>query len=423
MSRDRDRAHRVSIGGALALAVTLGVIPVATPALARADLDDALIESLAADLFGWLFPADAALDATDPNPAAASGAGIDFALIPMSGGRFPYINIEVDGAHVPVLVDTGSEGLFIPLEEFDIHTNTLTSIFDALHIDFLMDVPIVGDALQSISAIDGIVEKLGIPSGVYSDFSYTNSDTYTYLTFPSTKIDFGNDLITGTSLVTEPTTINVIVSTHGVLTSDFWTDLTNPSKDFINDYLGNGVHGVLGVGLDTGGRGPIVTAALPGNLGRGFVIDEPEGLFGLGTPPPELANGQWDSDNWTPHGNVLVQFNNDAPIAAPILFDSGGGFGFLSRSLFGGDGADRLLVDSGADTTLLKDGTVVRVYNEFNGQLQLMYSFTANAANDSGTLVTGSSNDDLFINSGFYPFQQHILFFCTDRSGCSDVGL
>ena len=137
----------------------------------------------------------------------------------------PVVNASVNGGQsVPLLVDTGSSGLVIPISDIGI-------------------------------------QHLGLPTGLGVG-AYSGGDTYLYVKFNGT-IDFGN------GIVSSPTTINAVVFSF--------------PQSFASFLSGDGAVGVLGIGANTSGPNSISpTTALPGNLGQGVLIDEPakELVFG-----------------------------------------------------------------------------------------------------------------------------------------------
>jgi hypothetical protein len=131
----------------------------------------------------------------------------------------PVVYVSVNGGpRVPVLVDSGSAGL-------------------------VMDPLYVGQGLGTSTG-----------SGISG---YSGGLTYTYDTY-TTVVDFGYGVITA------PTSVNVVS--------------TQSEEAFASYFAPAGVVGVLGIGPNSGGPGPsIVTAALPGELRNGVLLNVSQG--------------------------------------------------------------------------------------------------------------------------------------------------
>ncbi|UVO12247.1 hypothetical protein NM962_20610 [Mycobacterium sp. SVM_VP21] len=317
--------------------------------------------------------------------ADASGQ-LNFAMVPMDViGELhrPVIDISIGGESFSTLVDTGSEGLFVPLQE-------------------------LGGTLGILEGILGGYFEL--PTAIHAgDFSFGDNDPLWYLTLPVNQIGFGHDIQTGTELVSGPTEIQVLISSGSGFGGwfNFALGLAFP-KDF--DYVDKyGAASIMGVGLGTGGPGPIVTAALPGNLGTVLVIDEPEHLLGFGTPPGVHWTeyyGDRPGDVDTPYSSLWVKIGDQAPVKVHALWDTGGGWGHIPSSVL--DAGHQNLIDGGG----LKNGVPVAVYGEIDGVRKLIYSFVTDAYHN--TYI----NDDPDMNTGFFPFVNNIIGFCTAAGKC-----
>ncbi len=146
-------------------------------------------------------------------------------------GTEPVTYLSVNGGpSVPVLVDTGSNGLVMPLKDIGL-------------------------------------QHLGLPTGLGTG-GYSGGLAYVYVKFHTT-VDFGG------GVVTQPTDVNVVVFSL--------------PKSFASFMSGNGADGVLGIGPNaTGPNTSNPVQSLPGNLGTGVLIDEPghQMVFGPNTTPP-----------------------------------------------------------------------------------------------------------------------------------------
>ena len=215
----------------------------------------------------------------------------------------PIVHASVNGgSSVPLLVDTGSTGLVIPLKDIGL-------------------------------------QHLGLPTGIGVG-AYSGGDTYVYLKFNGT-INFGN------GIVTSPTTIDAVIFSFPGSFSSF----SSP----------DGAVGILGVGANT--AGPNATSpltALPGDLGQGVLIDEPakELVFGPNpyTPIATVPGGSTTSSltyTVTNSTGTLVT-NNPSTIV-----DAGGVYGtILQNALPGNTGS----VPNATTIAVSYDGTPLYSY-------------------------------------------------------------
>ncbi len=187
-------------------------------------------------------------------------------------GVEPAIDISVNGGRsVPVVVDTGSEGLVIPLR----------------------DIGIAG---------------LGLPTGV-TGVAYGSGVIIICCTFQTT-VNFGN------GIVSAPTSVNIPVLTIPI------------SADGLNFMLAGETYGyadgILGIGPNAAAPGPSsVTTALgemPGNLNQGVLFNEPQGYLQFG-PNPLPAGAPVVG---APFTTLDVSINNGPVQAVSAVMDSGG---------------------------------------------------------------------------------------------------
>ena len=184
----------------------------------------------------------------------------------------PIVNASVNGgSSVPLLVDTGSTGLVIPLQDIGL-------------------------------------QHLGLPTGIGMG-AYSGGDTYFYLKFDGT-INFGN------GIVSSPTTVDAVFFSF--------------PGSFSNFASSNGAVGILGVGALT--AGPNTTSpitALQGDLGQGVLINEPQHqlVFGpnTGNVLATTATGGGSTANLTYTVGATTSTH-------PTIVDSGGVDGTLLQS-------------------------------------------------------------------------------------------
>jgi hypothetical protein len=194
----------------------------------------------------------------------------------------PVVNVSIGGGRaVPMLVDTGSAGVMVPLSDIGL-------------------------------------AHLGLPTGTGIG-EFGGGEYVFYLEIPTT-ISFGN------GIGTEPITVDAPVFSYPLP----FSFLPGP---------GSGVDGIVGVG--PGALGPTdspVTAVLPGDLSQGVLIDEPQGLLQFGPNPlPEriAVEGSPIVDNASIQvGDGPIEPITDAMAQFPaIVIDSGGKMGVFPSSI------------------------------------------------------------------------------------------
>ena len=304
-SRSGDPADTPATGVAVrrpAVAATLSAAAAAAP-VSRAALatptrpSSGVVVSDLLSLFGpnpvSTKPAAAIAQPVQTSPVAgatATGAAVPAvypsnATVPLQINNVtePVVNISVNGGRtVPVLVDTGSAGLVIPLRDYGL-------------------------------------KNLSFPSK-FGFGSYSGGLVYFYATMKGT-VDFGN------GIVTTPTPVNVVLFSFPMTFAGF--------------LAGAGADGILGIGPNSVGPGPsIVTTALPGDLGQGVLIDVPNGVLVFG-PNPLPARV---SVPGSPGAVVQVQIAGGPLQRVSTLIDSGGVYGTILSSVAGSGLAPGTLV-------------------------------------------------------------------------------
>jgi hypothetical protein len=238
----------------------------------------------------------------------AFGAGTINGRVPL--GMFnttePVTYASINGGPaVPLLVDTGSTGLVIPLRY-------------------------VG------------LQQLGLPTGIGLG-GYSGGLDYVYVSMVA-PVNFGNGMITA------PTTVNVELfafptSLQSLIDHPTWETYFAP----------DGVVGVLGLGQNSGGPGSTsVTQALPGNLGVGELIYEQAGYMQFGpNPGTPLA-----TLNGSPITTVDVQIGGGSHIPVTATVDSGGVLGTIPQSVLGSTS-----LPANTTITVYQSGTNVVLYS------------------------------------------------------------
>lgn len=311
------------------------------------------------DLEQWLF--GGAADAGTVGSAVASGvAGTpDTFTVPLqvNAATEPVVNVSVGGGQAePLLVDTGAAGLVMPI----------------------WDVP--------WSGITGLPTSFNIGQ-------FGGSLDYFYVQLPTT-VTFTD---AAGEHVTADTTVDAVLF---AFPADF--NIFGPWS--IADYLGPAnVVGVLGVGPNALGPTPdsIPTADLPGDLGKGLLIDQANNEMTFGANP--LPDGT--SVAGAPWTTLDLSINGGAHQAVSAVVDSGGVYGTMPSSVLGGITPE---ANGG-----LPDGTTIAVYQP--GTNNLLYEYTvhnANGTDNSPTVTSGTS-----MNTGNIPFAQQPIYISYSPSG------
>ncbi|MGO9157915.1 PecA family PE domain-processing aspartic protease [Mycobacterium sp.] len=187
----------------------------------------------------------------------------------------PVVDISVNGGpSVPVLVDTGSTGLVIPLRDIGLF-------------------------------------NLGLPTG-FGTGAYSGGLTYFYATFDTT-VNFGNGIVSSTP-------VDVVL-----------LGLPTSFGSFAN---GNGAAGIMGIGVNAGGPGPSSpVTGLPSTLNQGVLINEPQGYLQFG-PNPIIPPPGAGSVTGAPVGDLQVSVGGAPQVDVPGSYiDSGGVYGTLPTSV------------------------------------------------------------------------------------------
>jgi len=344
----------------------------------------------AGGLGGWLY---------GNNGAAGAGTPVN-ATVPLhqlsengtNGGLIQeMVDISVNGGpSVPVVVDTGSAGLVIPVAD-------------------------VG------------LQHLGLPTGfghgTYGEPGSGNFMTDYYATFDTT-VSFGNGIVTAPISVDVP-----IFSTRSIslsLAHPVGIPLPAPLSPIVITKLptlqwafpdvppftnfGSSGTGILGIGPNALGPGTSpVTAALPGDLNEGVLINATNPTagyleFGPNTLTP-IPNGSLPGSPFT---TVEVSVNGGTPQSVSAVIDSGGLYGAIPPSFVGNDTVP-ITIGNVLFGQTVPAGTTISVYTS-DGQT-LLYSYTTTAP--TGPQVVPG---DLF-SSGAVAFLQAPVYISNSPSG------
>lgn len=298
--------------------------------------------------------------AADPGVAAGT---LTSASVPLQvyNTTQPLVNIASGGGReVPVVVDTGSAGLVLPW--WDLGPGNIA-----------------------------IPTNLGVGG-------YSGGINYFYVTLPTT-VDFGPDIATGTDVVTGATSVNAVLITWPTSVQS----LLATGGTWQGFMRGSGADGVLGVGPNALGPNPdaIPTAALPGALGHGVLIDQIGATTG-GQPVLTFGDNPLTSGAYSvpgaPISNLQVSINGGALQSVNgAIIDSGGVTGTLPSSVTGYTPVNGMV----------PAGTLISVYSA-NGTP--LYSYTTTATN-TPYVVNGP------MNTGNTPFALQPIYISYSPTG------
>lgn len=301
----------------------------------------------------WLFGSDL------PGSAVAYGPDTPVADLPSSFTvpmdvnltTQPVINVSIGGgAQTEVLVDTGAAGLVVPI--WNINPFGIT----------------------------------GLPTG-FNIGQFGGALNYFYVELPTTVTFTGVDGDT----VTADTTVDAVLFA-------FPADLNPFGAWSIYDYLAQSSTGILGIGPNALGPTPdhIPTADLPGTLGNGVLIDQPNGQLIFGDNPYEngtvIAGSPW--------ADLKVQLNDGPLTDVKAVIDSGGVYGTMPSSVLTGAG-----VTPTASGTL-PNGTEISVYAK-DGTLLYNYIVGSQAGEVRSPVVVGANSG---MNTGNWLFAQQPVY-------------
>ena len=294
-----------------------------------------------------------------PGTAGSAGPAAITALTYTSKNNYTTVDLSVGGETVTTEVDTGSGGLVIPITELSSQTiNNLGPAVGTGHVEY------------------------GI-----SGNTQTN-----YYTEYQTPVSFGN------GIVTQPTTIGVItkVTSNGV-------DV--PQSDWSNPQYA--VDANMGVGTGAANDQDLVSplTALPGNLGQGFLMNEPMQQLQFGpnplTPVTSLTGG-WYSTTLDVQVGYQGGESPIQPVVQNSIIDSGGLSGYVPNEIL----PQSLSSYTNSD---LPVGTTISVYAP-NGQTELYTTTITTAEYSAGNEPYATANENGF-STGINPFRQGPIYF------------
>lgn len=266
-------------------------------------------------------------------------------LLQVNQSGSPVVDISVGGGPtVPVTLDTGSTGVIVPIQDVN---------------------------LQSLGA------STGTGAVTFGD-SRDAFDTVQFETFLTT-VNFGN------GIVTTPTTVAV------------GTSVTETINGVTTALPNSAIPAFVGIGPNDGfPLSTPVTAALPGTLNEGVLINEAQGVLEFGPNPLPAAVSVPGAPETT---TLEIQINNGPIQAVPDAFiDSGGLSGTIPSNL----------IPSVPVGDAVPAGTTITVFSSS----QELFTETVTAANDPSVVSSGNP-----FNTGNFPFSLDPIFISNSPSG------
>jgi hypothetical protein len=364
-------ARRRLVGGLGACAgmfVAFGLTTSATAPSAHADFEDAIVQPIIDAIAQAINVLDPSLASSlDPGLAlgslaepAAAIAAAENATIPLQVfNTDPVVELSVGGGpNIPVVADTGSEGLMVPW--YDVGLQNLLNLGSHLTLE---------TASYGGSPADPNIEVL-------------------YIEDPNTTVDFGN------GIVTSPTTVDLALFAYPAPNNLFnlgdWSLPTYLASDHADGFLGigNGEAELVGPGPSS------VITALPGDLNQGVLINEPGGYLEFG-PNPLPAYASVEGAPLT----FLEVSVNGGPVTVAASIDSGGQGGTIPSSiLIGGPSVGQPEPPGTEISVSTTDG-------------QLLYSFT------TGTIDSPRISSDTTMNTGWWAFRFEPVYLSYSPAG------
>lgn len=340
--RRKGRIGRWGIGLVAGALLALGLTPLAPAPRAHADIDDifepiidAIAQSVASVSPNLALALDPGLDlssivapalAADVAPALAADLPENAIPLDITAVTEPIITLSISGgSDLPILLDTGSNGLVVPWYQIGLDNLTFPTDF-------------------GIGAYSGGLQ-------------------YFFVTLPDQTVDFGNGIVSG------PTNIDVELFAWPT-TLEGW--FLYPSFEaFLRPAEAVGVLGIASDALGPDDGPTTVISALPGDLSQGVLINEPERYVQFGPDP--LTGGV--TVDGIADAVLRVQVGDGDKVLVNAIIDSGGVYGTMPRSV---------LDPAGTVGQDLAPGQVINVFTS-DGQT-LLYSYTTTATN-SPTIV------------------------------------
>lgn len=335
--RRKGRIGRWAIGLVAGALLTLGLTPLAAAPRAHADIDDifepiidAIAQSVAAVSPNLALTLDPGLDlssivapalAADVAPALATDLPENAIPLDITAVTEPIITLSISGgSDLPILLDTGSNGLVVPWYQIGLENLTFPTDF-------------------GIGAYSGGLQ-------------------YFYVVMPDQTVDFGNGIVSG------PTSIDVELFAWPTTLQGWF--LYPSFEAFLAPAQAVGVLGIAPDALGPDDGPTTVISALPGDLSQGVLINEPERYVQFGPDP--LTGGV--TVDGIADAVLRVQVGDGDKVLVNAIIDSGGVYGTMPRSVLDPAG------------TVGQDLAANQVINVFTSDGQtLLYSYTTTATN------------------------------------------
>lgn len=391
--RHNTRAHLFRAGAALSAFAVFGLAPLVGAPTTQADPFDldflSDIGAPAVDSAGVIDPGDAAAHVAELAASFDSSVGSE---LPALAAVPPHITDTLEHAapsaaaihSAPALAATPN-GNAVPDNTAPLKITAVTEPIATIHFgDSTKDVPVVLDT-GSNGLVVGIgdigLKNLTWPTH-FGFGAYSGGMGYLYGTMNET-VSFGNGITT-----TDTVPVNVILFAWPTKLDTFFSGWS------LHSFLGPAqANGVLGIAPDAVGPNavgtPTVIQALPAGLNNGVLIDELNKQLVFGANP--LTGGT--TVNGVANANLMVGIGNNTPtLVKGAIIDSGGVFGTVPTGVPG----------AGSVGSTIPPGTEISVYNQ-DGQHLYSYTVSHTDVGYNGPTVIPNGYP---MNTGYAPFAQ-----------------
>ncbi len=296
--------------------------------------------------------------------AGSVGANGGAAVVPLTiSDTDAMMTISVNGGpRVSAIVDTGSTYLLVPRTDVD-------------------------------------VASLGTPTG-HSNTAYGSNEAYETIYYDTykTTVNLGNGIVAKTPV--DVATRATWTTIKGGVTTTTPVDVSTVTP-------------TLGIGPNVDPSVTTATAALPGVLGDGVLINEPGGYFQFGPNPMSAVNSISGAPATLPASDLQISINS-GPMQTVhgAYIDSGDLNGTVPDNVLTGAN----LPPSIGDGDDLPTGTTIAVYTSSG---QPLYSYTVTGSVNAPEVISSATVDGFagVFNTGYVPFSLGPIYISNDPTG------
>jgi PE family len=294
---------------------------------------------------------------------------------------------------------TGAAGgpAIVPLTISDTDAMMTISVNGGPSIKAIVDT---GSTYLLVPRTDVDVAGLGTPTA-HSSTAYGSNNAYetVYYDTYNTTANLGNGIVSKTS-------VDVAIRATWTTIKDGVTTTTPVDVATVTP--------TLGVGPNVDPTVTTATAALPGVLGQGMLIDEPGRYFQFGPNPLPAVNSISGAPATIPASDLQISINGGAlQTAHGAYIDSGDLRGTIPENLL--HGAPNLPPGLGVGDGL-PTGTKIAVYTSSD---QPLYSYTVTGSANALEVISSATVDGFsgVFNTGYVPFSLGPIYLSNSPTG------